>query len=291
MKNYLYSLAIACCLMVSIGHAQDIIYKKTGDEIKAKIEDINSEEVKYKKFENQQGPSYFIPKSEVFMVVYENGTKKVFNDTPSKDYSKPKSADYGSKGTPYASKDMFYEGITNVSIGYGWGTFFSLFYTNYNSANSYKNSSTGPLYLKWERGLSDNFSLGINLAYIQYKITYDFQGYTYPSYTTLNYFETDTYTSFSALLRANWHFSQAESIDPYFGLGFGYRYGDVTYTSNIPNGGYSSYYNSSKTTTYKFPFGFETTLGLRVKFSPTIGGFIEAGFAKSAIQAGINFRY
>lgn len=59
--------------------AQDIIITKAGDEIEAKILEINTEEVIYKKFDYQSGPTVIISKKDVLMIKYPNGTKDVFN--------------------------------------------------------------------------------------------------------------------------------------------------------------------------------------------------------------------
>ncbi len=66
----------------SIAKGQDIIMKKNGDEIKAKVEEVLATEIKYRKFENLTGPLYSIAKTEVFMIKYENGSKDVFGDEP-----------------------------------------------------------------------------------------------------------------------------------------------------------------------------------------------------------------
>ncbi|MBY0424793.1 MAG: hypothetical protein K2Q22_04070, partial [Cytophagales bacterium] len=50
-----------------------------GDEIKTKVEEITTNEIKYKKFDNLEGPTYSIQKSEVFIIKYANGTKDVIN--------------------------------------------------------------------------------------------------------------------------------------------------------------------------------------------------------------------
>lgn len=67
----------------SLCKSQDIIVKKNGDEIKAKVEEILATEIKYRKFENLTGPVYSMPKSEIFMIKYENGSKDIFNEQPS----------------------------------------------------------------------------------------------------------------------------------------------------------------------------------------------------------------
>ena len=59
--------------------SQDIITLKTGDEIKSKVLEVSNDQVKYKKWENIDGPTYTSLKSEVFMIKYQNGTKDVFN--------------------------------------------------------------------------------------------------------------------------------------------------------------------------------------------------------------------
>jgi len=72
---------IGFLLLVFHAQAQDVITLKNGNEIQSKILDIGSTEIKYKKFENIDGPSYTILKAEVFMIKYKNGTKDVFNET------------------------------------------------------------------------------------------------------------------------------------------------------------------------------------------------------------------
>jgi hypothetical protein len=62
----------------SVMSAQDLITLKTGNEIKAIVQEIGADVVKYKRYENAQGPSYSILKAEIFMIKYENGTKDVF---------------------------------------------------------------------------------------------------------------------------------------------------------------------------------------------------------------------
>lgn len=58
--------------------AQDIITKRDGEEIQAKVLNINDKEINYIKWTNLNGPTYTISKSEVFMIKYENGEKDVF---------------------------------------------------------------------------------------------------------------------------------------------------------------------------------------------------------------------
>jgi len=60
--------------------AQDVITLKNGDEIRAKVQEIGICEVKYKKFDNQNGPLYIVMKSEIFRIRYANGSIDKFTD-------------------------------------------------------------------------------------------------------------------------------------------------------------------------------------------------------------------
>lgn len=74
-------IVIAICLAGSVTmYAQDIITLKNGNEIKAVVKEVGTDEVKYKKFDNQNGPDYTLKKAEIFMIKYENGTKDLFNE-------------------------------------------------------------------------------------------------------------------------------------------------------------------------------------------------------------------
>jgi len=59
--------------------AQDVIILKNGDEIKSLVQEVSADYVKYKKFDNQTGPIYNIATSEIFMIIYANGSKDVLN--------------------------------------------------------------------------------------------------------------------------------------------------------------------------------------------------------------------
>ena len=73
-------LILFLVLLPSFLIGQDIIIKKNADEIKAKVVEVGMDNIKYKNFDNLQGPSYVIPRVEVFMIRYENGKRDVFKD-------------------------------------------------------------------------------------------------------------------------------------------------------------------------------------------------------------------
>lgn len=68
-------------LLVSTGtHAQDLIVKNNGDEIKVKVLSVDEDKVSYKKWSNRNGPTYSLGTDKIFMIKYENGDKDVFSN-------------------------------------------------------------------------------------------------------------------------------------------------------------------------------------------------------------------
>lgn len=64
--------------------AQDKIYLYDNSVIQAKVSEVGMKEIKFKKWENLNGPDYILPKTEIVMVIYENGTHEVMNTVKSK---------------------------------------------------------------------------------------------------------------------------------------------------------------------------------------------------------------
>ncbi len=79
MKS-LMMLSISFVFTFSV-FAQDNIVLKSGEEIKAKVQEVGISEVKYKKADNPNGPLYTTDKGQVLMIKYENGSKDVFGSS------------------------------------------------------------------------------------------------------------------------------------------------------------------------------------------------------------------
>jgi opacity protein-like surface antigen len=69
--------------------AQDVIYKHDGTEIKAKVTEITESVIKYKKYEQLEGPIRNILISDVFMIIYEDGTREVFKSKETENEKQP----------------------------------------------------------------------------------------------------------------------------------------------------------------------------------------------------------
>jgi len=145
------SLLAATCFTL---HAQDVIIKENGEEIKAKVTEVGATEIKYKKFGNESGPTYTVSKSELFMIKYENGTKEVIEQTQAPApmpvsapapapvqpaYTQPAPVTQSSSQTTSfssasSSNSDYKKGVFGLDLGYGsrkmddvkWGDFLDL---------------------------------------------------------------------------------------------------------------------------------------------------------------------
>jgi hypothetical protein len=73
------TLLLATLLITSFGWAQDVIVTKEGKKLNAKVTEINENDIRYKNYENLDGPAYTMKKSEIASIMYENGQVDVFN--------------------------------------------------------------------------------------------------------------------------------------------------------------------------------------------------------------------
>ena len=92
--NKFYLLVVLVISSV-FANAQDKIYLKSGDNIEAKILEVNVDNVKYKKSSNLEGPTFTIEKSDIHMVVYQNGENQIFKESVADKKKKSKSSDFG----------------------------------------------------------------------------------------------------------------------------------------------------------------------------------------------------
>lgn len=74
------ALLILFCLISVAASAQDVIVRRNGDEIQARVLAVSDSGIDYKKWSNQDGPTYTLSRDDVFMIKYINGDKDVFGD-------------------------------------------------------------------------------------------------------------------------------------------------------------------------------------------------------------------
>lgn len=71
-------------------NAQDKILKKNGEEIISKLIEITPEIIKYKKFDNQEGPTYSIYIKDINKIIFENGKVEIFSKEKEVSQQQPK---------------------------------------------------------------------------------------------------------------------------------------------------------------------------------------------------------
>ena len=80
MKALKHIALSVMCMTGSYASAQDMIVKKDGTVIQAKVTKIGTSEVEYKKWSNQDGPQYSIAISDILAINYKNGEKETFDN-------------------------------------------------------------------------------------------------------------------------------------------------------------------------------------------------------------------
>lgn len=79
MKRLFFLTLAVFCILSSFG--QDVIIKQDGTELNTKVVEIGLNEIRYKKFENLDGPTYVVSKADVFMIRYQNGERELIKVT------------------------------------------------------------------------------------------------------------------------------------------------------------------------------------------------------------------
>ena len=82
MKNIFVFIFILFQTVLAI--SQDKIILNSGEEINGKVLEVLMKEIKYKRFDNPNGPVFSLLKSDIIIITYENGQKETFTNDDSK---------------------------------------------------------------------------------------------------------------------------------------------------------------------------------------------------------------
>lgn len=77
MKKSFFSVLVLL-LISCLSYSQDKIYRKNGKIVEAKIIEVGSEEIKYKEFNNPDGPIYVLETDRISKIVYADGKTEKF---------------------------------------------------------------------------------------------------------------------------------------------------------------------------------------------------------------------
>ncbi len=109
MKSLVILIPIFLFLSTGV-FSQDTIYMRSNDIVVAKVLEILPEYVKYKKFDNPDGPDYTTLKADILRIVYQNGTVDEFKDSDIPHKSNNESIEKKIHG-------IFLAGITMSTLG------------------------------------------------------------------------------------------------------------------------------------------------------------------------------
>ena len=76
-------------------NAQDMIILRDGNMIEAKIMEIHTSEIRYKRFDNLDGPMIILPKASVLSIKYENGVLDILNASSAAEQEKDRTDNAG----------------------------------------------------------------------------------------------------------------------------------------------------------------------------------------------------
>ena len=148
MKSHICKIIFIALALTSINAlGQDKIILKNGTTIEAKVLEINLNTVKYKNFNNLEGPTIVSEKNEIHMIMYENGQNEIFNNDSNQQDTNESSATHSEK--------KFGKNRFEASFG-GAG---------YSLINDYDTESIGGFFsaVSYERILDDSGLLGLKL--------------------------------------------------------------------------------------------------------------------------------
>lgn len=168
------------------------------------------------------------------------------------------------------------------SGGYGFGNLTKSIFDGVVDANNetalpddqIDGSGLGPIFLKAEYIINEDWGVGLNLAHIGMSVrwTDDF-----------NYDYEIGFSNTSALLRLNYYLTNSDVFQLYSGIGLGYRgFGGWRFSSTDPA-------FTPEDTRTAINLGFDLTGGFRVFVYQGLAIYAEAGLAKGLLQFGASY--
>jgi opacity protein-like surface antigen len=182
-----------------------------------------------------------------------------------------------------AQAQIYPKGGFNVSAGYGAFSYGNVIKNLLETeVTDLKLNRTGPIYVKAEYAVADNFTLGLNVNYTNLTGTFTLDS----SSVVGKYSGTVGLRSTSIIGRINYTIPFAEDRAGFMiGGGIGYRGFRTSYTDTDPRTPVDGSFS------ILFPLTGELTFGLRYYLTENIGLYTEFGLTRSILQGGITARF
>ena len=159
----------------------------------------------------------------------------------------------------------------------------ALYSSGADSLLNFSYSGLGPVGGAVEYMLADNVGLGVDFIYTSHSWNYSNSSIDANGQTVIYDYNFQAARQ-RIHLRFNYHFSQDENVDAYFGVGVGTNARTFTFDSNEPG------YESSDTSGQLLPVSMRICVGTRYYFSPNIGIVAEAGIGGALVRAGLSIK-
>lgn len=141
---------------------------------------------------------------------------------------------------------------------------------------------------RFEYMTAPNFGLGLDVGMETSGFQFNYEKQDTITNQPLTYVASYTAQKTRAMIRMNFHFTQTEKMDAYFGVGAGYKNVKRTIKSTEPN------YDDSDISVEGalLPIAFRAAIGSRFFFTPHFGGMLELGLGGGGlIQFGLTGKF
>jgi hypothetical protein len=168
---------------------QDKLIKKDSVKLEVKIIEISDTEIKYKMFDNPEGPLYINPKSDFVRAEYKNGTADIFKNNAVETLEKTSSSNSSPEYKKNTSDEKIGDWIKfNIDAGIAYNESFNAIPTRLYGSDREGN---GDVYSKNPSSNADHFSpyLGLNFILGKGKVLKHLLGVSYLNVKT-NYNQT-----------------------------------------------------------------------------------------------------
>jgi hypothetical protein len=279
----IFRITLFCFSFTISTHAQDKIMFIDGTEILSKVIEINNSEIKYKQFDNQNGPTIITLKKNIFIIKYENGTKEVFTENLIKD--SPTNIQVETKlNTNYCVKKGYK--ILDAFYGVTFNNYSPFIFNDFwiRPSNITDKYCFGGAF---EYLVSDKIGIGSEITYRVLSGSGD--DYRFDTLFNSEIFKIDIkYEKLRTLAKINVHFYKTNKFDFYSIFGIGLVFERIEFNNQKPASiiypNYYQYSNDNRTT-----FGIKAGLGLRAYLSDVVG--IHAELSIGGPIARIGFCY
>jgi opacity protein-like surface antigen len=178
------------------------------------------------------------------------------------------------------------EGENSINLYYGTNLLAGIYKSvAASTAENVKVRSMGPIGLVYEHMLTNVIGLGVELGYAHTTLEYHDTELYYANGQPVSYNYSLNFTTYRAMVRANFHFAESDKFDAYGLVSGGYRSTSFTYHTENP---YDKSHLSYKSI---FPFGVKVGLGLRYFFTPNIGINLEMALGTPLLCGGLSFKF